>query len=146
MTPTPPGHEPVVEAVSVAARRGEAILLVRRGRPPSLGFYAFPGGRVEMGEALEDAARRELWEETGLQAGDLSPIADMMLTPSLSDPAPLFHLTVFGCDDAAGEPVAADDAAEAKFFTLAELARLPVLDSVRRIAEDLLAGETIRPA
>lgn len=127
-----------VEAVSVAVRRGRTVLLVRRGRKPSLGFYAFPGGRVEPGETLEAAARRELREETGLIAGPVSVLADMLLAPSPDDPAPTFHLTVFGCDEASGEPAAADDAAEARFLTLQEMQALPVLDSVMEVAARLL--------
>ncbi|TGW06623.1 NUDIX domain-containing protein, partial [Mesorhizobium sp. M2D.F.Ca.ET.145.01.1.1] len=58
-------------AVSVAVVRGDSILLVKRARPPSQGLYAFPGGKVEGDETLEDAARRELMEETGLRATGL---------------------------------------------------------------------------
>lgn len=134
----PHGAE-TVEAVSVAVRRGDTVLLVKRGRPPSMGFYAFPGGRVEPGESLEEAARRELREETGLEAGALRRLEDMLLAPTAGDPAPVFHLTVFGCGDATGTATAADDAAEARFLTLDEMGGLPVLDPVLRVARGLLA-------
>ena len=65
----------ILPAVSVALQHDDRLLLVLRGRAPSLGYYAFPGGRVETGETLEEAARRELAEETGLAVHELSPLA-----------------------------------------------------------------------
>lgn len=130
--------ETTIEAVSVAVRRGETLLLVKRGRPPSAGFYAFPGGRVEPGETPENAVRRELLEETGLTARVVSPLTTMLLTPEPGDPAPSFHLAVFLCEEAVGELEAGDDAAEARFFTMAEMQSLPVIASVMRVADGLL--------
>jgi 8-oxo-dGTP diphosphatase len=132
------GTETPIAAVSVAVRRGSKVLLVRRGRAPSKDFYAFPGGRVEPGETLEGAARRELLEETGLAAGGLTILREMLLEPVPGDPAPVFHLTVFGCEDVGGIVLAADDAAEAGYFSLEEMRGLPVLDSVLAVAEALL--------
>ncbi|MCY3578620.1 MAG: NUDIX domain-containing protein [bacterium] len=43
-----------------------AILLIRRGSPPGEGMWSVPGGRVQRGETLSEAVRRELYEETGL--------------------------------------------------------------------------------
>jgi len=47
------------------------LLLVRRGNPPGAGFLSVPGGRVEAGESVHDAVRRELAEETGLVGRNL---------------------------------------------------------------------------
>ncbi len=124
----------ILAAVSVALKRGNRLLLVRRGRAPSLGFYAFPGGRVEAGERLEAAARRELGEETGLAAGELSPLVMVRAQGDECD----YDLQVFFGLHVDGEPVAADDAAEAAFFTLAEMEALPVLDSVMEVAREVL--------
>jgi len=54
-------------AVSAVIFRDGRVLLVRRARSPAKGFYSLPGGRVEFGESLHTALRREVSEETGLQ-------------------------------------------------------------------------------
>jgi 8-oxo-dGTP diphosphatase len=64
-SPIPPQHPQL--AVSAAIFRDDKILLVRRARSPAKGFYSLPGGRVEFGESLQAALRREVDEETGLQ-------------------------------------------------------------------------------
>lgn len=126
----------LLPAVSVALVRGRSLLLVRRGRDPSKGRYAFPGGRVEAGETLEEAARRELLEETGLEAGPLAPVVTLDLGGSAG--APGFRLHVFSGPWLGGEPVAADDAAEAGWYTLSRMQALPVLPSVVEVARRLV--------
>lgn len=124
-------------AVSVAIASGGRVLLVRRGREPGMGLYAFPGGRVEPGETLEAAARRELFEETALTAGPLAPLVTLAIPGP--DGSAAFTLTVFAGGEAAGSLAAGDDAADAGWYTAAEIAQLPLAGNVGEIALALIA-------
>ncbi len=53
--------------VGAFVRKGNAILLIRRGKPPRFNEWSIPGGAVEMGETWREAARREVQEECGIE-------------------------------------------------------------------------------
>lgn len=116
---------PIVSAVSVAARVDGRWLLVKRANAPSKGKYAFPGGRLEAGEMLESAARRELFEETALHAGALSVVAQLTLPGEFC----VYALTVFRADTVNGTLAAGSDAAAAGFHSLEEIGALPMTPS-----------------
>ncbi|WFP75263.1 NUDIX domain-containing protein [Mesorhizobium sp. WSM4906] len=131
----------IIPAVSVAVVRGETVLLVKRARPPSQGLYAYPGGKVEAGETLVQAAGRELAEETGLEAKDYRRLRDIHIDGRAENHAVDYRLTVFGAAYVDGEPEASDDAETAAFYTLAEMAEMPLADEVFEVAEGLLGPE-----
>jgi 8-oxo-dGTP diphosphatase len=116
----------LIPAVSVALMRGQTVLMVKRAHEPARGQWAFAGGRVEPGETLEQAARRELAEETGMSAGALRQLTEMRLGR--------FHLTVFAGEALPGEPKASDDAEEAGFFGYAELMAINATESTKHCA------------
>jgi 8-oxo-dGTP diphosphatase len=105
-----------VAAVGVICLRGDQVLLIRRGTPPRLGEWSLPGGRVEPGEPLRDAALRELVEETGVQA-ELGPLVDVV-DGIFPDSGRHYVLIDFAARWQSGEPVAGDDAADARFWPL----------------------------
>lgn len=106
MIPTP--------AVGLVCLKGDQVLLIRRGAPPREGEWSLPGGRLEPGERLADAALRELREETGVEA-ELIGLVDVV--DGLFPEAGRHYVLIdYAARWIAGEPVAGDDAAEAAFF------------------------------
>ena len=128
-------------ASSAIVRRGDRVLLVRRINAPSQHMFAFPGGRGEPGETPAETALRELEEETGIVARHPQLFATYDL-PSHDADGQLtshFFLSVYTVEaDAEAVVLAADDSADAGWFTLEEIRRLPAPDSVVKCAERLL--------
>ena len=97
--------------------KGHEVLLVRRGREPFRGAWAWPGGFVEVGERTEDACRRELAEETGLR-GDVVDLLNVYSDPKRD---PRGHTVTVAYVLRVGGVlgiVAGDDAEEARWFDL----------------------------
>ncbi len=89
------------------------LLLIRRRNPPFAGQFALPGGFVDPGETTEAAARRELAEETGLQARDLRLVG--VYSKPGRDPRGWTISIAYLVTTEEGAPQAGDDAAEVEF-------------------------------
>lgn len=109
--------------VGMILLKPDAVLMVKRGKQPFLGRWSYPGGIVEHGESPLQAALRELFEETGLDASDARMVGRHTVERALP-PGGTLTLHVFTGRWQGGEPVAADDAAEARFIGFGEVADL----------------------
>ena len=100
--------------------KGDALLMVKRGKEPALGLWSVPGGRVEQGEQLKDAVRREVKEETGLdvEVADFAGVYESMGEPHFV----ILDYRAEPIGDA--DPVAAADAADARWVPFADIAHL----------------------
>jgi 8-oxo-dGTP diphosphatase len=108
-----------VDIIVVTKERRARVLLIRRKHEPFAGTWAIPGGFVDMEESLEDAARRELKEETGLEVGKLDQLhtfGDPERDPRGRVIAVAYLIRV---DPKKLKPVAADDAADVGWHSLA---------------------------
>ena len=99
--------------VSVLCHRDGRALMVKRGKPPFKDHWSLPGGVVELGETLIEAAERELLEETGVTASLSAPVETFDSIQRDEDGKVVTHfvLTIFAGEYISGEATAGDDAA-----------------------------------
>ncbi|EHK66457.1 NUDIX hydrolase [Achromobacter arsenitoxydans] len=119
---TTPAPRPIAATIAAVVRDGH-VLLVRRANPPDQDRWAFPGGKIDAGERLEAAAARELLEETGVTAEPLR-VFDAVDVFDRDDAGALrrhFILIAVLCRWRSGEPVAGDDARDARWVPLSDL-------------------------
>lgn len=120
-----------IPAVGVVCLRGDAVLLIRRGKPPKKGEWSLPGGRIEPGERAMDAALREMVEETGVTAR-ITALIDVV--DGIFSEAGLHYVLIdYAAEWVSGEPVAGDDALEARFVPLDQIEALIDWSETRRI-------------
>ncbi len=114
--------------------RRDSILLVERGREPLKGYWSLPGGLVEAGEVLEDAIRREVFEETGLEIHPIGvhKIFERIMRDGAGRPEYHYVLIDYICKIRGGELRAGDDVSRAEWVSTRRL-------SERRLTEGTLA-------
>jgi ADP-ribose pyrophosphatase YjhB (NUDIX family) len=120
---------PTVAVAAIVFDEAGRVLLVERGRPPGVGLWTVPGGKVEPGETLAAATEREVREETGLDVtcGPLVEVIERM--------GDGYHYVILDylAGYRGGTPCAGDDVTAARFVTDDELRALPLTDGLEPV-------------
>ena len=115
-------------AVGAVVFKDDRVLLVERGKPPSAGMWAIPGGSVRIGETLREAAEREILEETGVRIRAGEPVFTFETIEIDAGGRVRFHYVIvdLAAEYLDGAPRAASDAAAARWVAAQELPELSV--------------------
>jgi 8-oxo-dGTP diphosphatase len=103
------------------------LLMIQRGHDPGAGLWSIPGGRIEPGETDEQALVRELLEETNLQV-KVGRLIGSVRRPGLG--GAVIDIRDYAATVTGGTLRAGDDAADARWVTAADLARLEVTEGL----------------
>ncbi|MEP9352365.1 NUDIX hydrolase [Xanthobacter sp. KR7-65] len=133
-------------AASAAVFRGPLVLLARRAANPGAGLWSLPGGRVEPGETVAQAAAREVMEEVGVEAEivGLAAARDIIVRDREGELRAHFVVLAHAARWRAGEPMPGEEAAEVGWFRPVEVAGLTTTEGLAEVVEKaaLLLGET----
>lgn len=121
-----------IPAVGVICFKGDRVLLIKRSKPPKAGDWSLPGGHIEPGETRREAALRELLEETGVTAKLLDKVATIDADFGTHHYILHDYLALWE----SGKVLAGDDAADARLFTLDEIAALGMWPKAQSVILD----------
>lgn len=130
---------PIV-GVGAIIRDGDRIVLIRRNQEPSRGRWTFPGGLVELGEPVRDAARREALEETGLvvEIGEVVAVLDKVVHDEAGRVRYHYVIVDFLARPVGGILRPGSDVGDVRWAGLADLDTLDVTEKAAEITRRLL--------
>ncbi|HID29211.1 MAG TPA: NUDIX domain-containing protein [Desulfobacterales bacterium] len=125
-------------AVGAIVMRDNKVLLVKRSQPPGKGLWAVPGGRVELGETLQEAAEREVREETGITVRARNPVCALDLIDRDDAGRVRFHYVIVDivADYVGGKANPNDDASEVRWATSQEMEELPTSKTTKELLKN----------
>ena len=131
-------------AVGALIYRGSRILLVRRGKAPSLGKWSVPGGRLRVGETLEAAVIRETREETCLTVRPLrvGKVVEHLLRDERGDIEYHYVIVDYVCQVMDGSPRPASDVGEVRFVEISELSQWDMTEGTAQVIREVFEGAT----
>lgn len=147
-------ERPVMGVGGVIVDRGRTVL-IRRGTEPLLGQWSIPGGTIELGETIEEAVRRELREETGLEVRvlELIELFDRIYVENGAVPAqdrkkPRYHYVIadYLCELVGGEPRAGSDVTDLAFSGEDELGKFHLTEKATSVLKKAFAMSRKRAA
>jgi ADP-ribose pyrophosphatase len=141
-----PTH-PQVAVGAIVFNKGR-ILLVRRRNPPAEGIWAIPGGKVRLGETLQQAAEREILEETGIVIRASAPVFTFDMIDRDRWGRPRFHYVITDLEAiyVSGQILPGDDALSAKWVSEKKMAILNVSQITRHLLfEHFGFGKLLNP-
>lgn len=121
----------------------ERVLLVLRGQSPAENMWAIPGGSIKLGETLQQAAEREVYEETGLVVRAREPVLAFDSIVRDDSGQVRFHYVIVDliADYVSGEPKAGDDALDARWVSAQEMKNLNVNSKTEELLRDHFGWE-----
>lgn len=134
----------VTVAVGGVILQDDKVLLIQRGRAPFKGHWSIPGGKIEFGEDIKTALKRELREETGVEVEILGLIDVFEALPE-KDGDQHFVMVDYACRYVSGELIPGDDAMDAIFVTIPEALSRLAWDKTRLAIQGALAFRHAKP-
>ena len=131
--------QPIVGIGAVIVKEGK-VLLIKRGKSPSLGEWSIPGGAVNVGEPLEEALLREIKEETGLVVNIRKPIEilDKICRDEKNKVKYHYILLDYAGDYVKGKLKPSSDVLDARFISPEKLDSFGVNGSTKKVIEKAL--------
>lgn len=129
-------QQPIVGVGAIIVDGGR-VVLIKRGRAPLLGEWSIPGGALELGETVRQAAEREALEETGLvvRATELLGVFDRVVSDEENRILYHYVLVDFLCEKMSGELTPGADADDARWFTPQEVPALKLHKETAAVIE-----------
>ncbi|MEL0231628.1 MAG: NUDIX hydrolase [Hyphomicrobiales bacterium] len=127
-----------ISAVAGVIVHNQNVLLVKKNAADNI--WSFPGGAVELGETLQNALIREVYEETSIEVDVLRLItnSDVIRVDDKNDFRLHYVLSIYECSYIRGEPKFGDDVIDAAWHKLNDLDQLKLIDGARNIIKDYL--------
>ncbi len=138
---------PVPAVAGLLTDGNDKLLLVLRRNPPAAGTWSLPGGKQEPGETLEEALRREIREETGLEIGtpELVTTQDMIVRDAEQRVQYHYVISYYRAQVTGGNLAPGDDVADVRWFTLSQMLTLDLSRRLLRLARAALLQESASP-